>query len=269
MATTEDDETYQHQDDEEDEEGRNGVEANDETDANNNSSSSASASHSLSHHRGSGGGASSSFRAYYNPSSPSPPPLPLGSMKKMTHRHYRHHHHHQSSSLNSVQNKSQSANNLLSFGSGRNDEANDDETKEEVNDNQVGESTMSVGDDMKSTTAAVFAAAVSEPSVAAANSGANTSRVEVRSSPVVGEANIPPVFPAAVTTGAPTSSSSSAAYFPLEPTMEECLESLDISYDANNSLNDLVAAAALVNLNANSQQHNVLSKNDGNYHFSI
>lgn len=92
-------------------------------------------------------------------------------------------------------------------------------------------------------------AAVSEPSVNVVDAQPG---VEVRSTPVVSSLQrvAPSLFTEHFQQPQPQQqhqaavSSSSSAYFPLEPTMEECIESLDISYEAANSLNDLVAATS-------------------------
>ena len=148
--------------------------------------------------------ANSSFRAYYSPAST------LLEKKKIL----RHH------SLQNTHDKSQSANNLVSF----------------VNNMQL---------------------TVSEPNVLnnennkSENPGATSSgKMKIK------EGNAYQYLNSSGIAGPPTSSSSS--YLPLETTMEECLESLDISYDA--SLTEANTQSQM------SQQHsNVLNlKTDAN-----
>jgi hypothetical protein len=122
--------------------------------------------------------ANSSFRAYYSPASN------LLEKNKII----RHH------SLQNTHDKSQSANNLVSF----------------VNNMQL---------------------TVSEPNVLNNNSNTeNKMKIKEKNYQYLNSTTV---------NGPPTSSSSS--YLPLETTMEECLESLDISYDA--SVTELTQAA--------------------------
>lgn len=185
---------------------------------------------------------SSSFRAYYNSSNAAS--SPLVNIKKIIHRHY-HNHPSSTSSLQSIaQNKSQSANNLLSF------------STKTLDGHRAAESSMSMTSTTVSTSAKpkdtplpAFAAAVSEPSVVVANEPMNSTEVKY-SSGISDCSAVKNVSGSSVTQNsvAGASSSSSSAYFPLEPTMEECLESLDISYDTTNSLNDLAVGGLLHNI---------------------
>lgn len=122
--------------------------------------------------------ANSSFRAYYSPTSTL--------LDKHNKKILRHH------SLQNTHDKSQSANNLVSF----------------VNNMQL---------------------TVSEPNVL--NQSFDNADTKNENAKTKTESNITNYHFNAGLAGPPTCSSSS--YFPLEPTMEECLESLDISYDAS------------------------------------
>lgn len=130
-------------------------------------------------------------------------------------------HYHPSSSLQSTQNKSQSANNLLSFTKAHQDHHASKPSKPHLTHHD----------------AAPAFAAVSEPNVVESGAAEVSSTAKSVSVGQGGKS-----LGLSVVSQAPPTSSSSSSYFPLEPTMEECLESLDISYDTTNSLNDLVAA---------------------------